>query len=54
MYEDVLCEIKLGPVTFWPPALARRLGEFARQSATVAITAMSMVGIAMGFGAPRR
>ena len=49
MYENVLCEIKLGPVTFWPPALARRLGEFARQSATVAITAMSMVGIAMGF-----
>ena len=49
MYENVLCEIKLSPVTFWPPEVARRLGEFASRSATVAITVMSTVGIAMGF-----
>ena len=49
MYENSVCEIELVPVTFWPPALARRLGDYIRQIATMAIAAASLVGIALGF-----
>ena len=49
MYENSVCDIELVPVTFWPPALARRAGEYIRQTATIAITAGSVLGIALGF-----
>ena len=42
-------EIELVPVTFWPPALARRLAGLIQRSATVAITAGTLFGVAMGF-----
>ncbi len=41
--------IELVALSFWPPVMARRLGNVLRQAATVAITAGSLVGIAMGF-----
>ncbi len=49
MYENSVCEIELVPVTFWPPALARRLCDYIRQTVTIAIAVASVVGIALGF-----
>lgn len=49
MYENSVYEIELAPVTFWPPALARRLGDYIRQAVTIAIAAGCLVGIALGF-----
>jgi len=53
MYENSVCEIDLVPVTFWPPALARRAGEYIRQTAPIAITGIltcvSVFGIVFGF-----
>ncbi len=47
--SNAIGAILLGKVTFWPPALARRLGGIIRQTATLAIAAVSLVGIAIGF-----
>jgi hypothetical protein len=49
MNENSVCEIDLVPVTFWPPALARRLTHYSRQIATIAIVGGSIFGIALGF-----
>jgi len=49
MYESSVCEIDLVPVTFWPPALARQLNEYIRQTVTIAITGGCIFGIILGF-----
>ncbi len=49
MYENSVCDIELVPLTFWPPALARRAGEYNRRTATLAFTVGRDLGIAFGF-----
>ena len=51
MYEDSVCDIELVPVTFWPPALARRVVAVICQAVTMLLVGFSLFGIAMGFSA---
>jgi hypothetical protein len=54
MYENSICAIDLAPVTFWPPAMARRMAgvrQFITLAVTGAITGGSLFGIAVGFAA---